>query len=650
MSCGAGVPTFRLLDPRVGWDVAEANELVGFDSDAGISLAALEPGAIRAEDLAPYLPPPWIAPGCAPCEWFLLAPPDRAGSRLLALDRCTCTWRDHWPADCTPLAGADLVAIAAAGPLVALADRAAGRVIIASSGGPAVIANFAARAEALAFDCCGGLLVAVPGETRLERFDLAGAKLTPFSATLPAAARRVMTAADGAVWVATDRAAKGRLLLWRAMPGDAKFIPAALADLTAIQTASGLVTAADNVVCLTRSDAQGEPVTYCWSRFGSAVPPPAAQPPLPAYQRKGQLLTLPIDSGIPRCEWHRVQLDADIPDGTALSVAVATAESAFAGFPHPLDWREVAGAQDLLIQQPPGRYLYLRLRLQSADGVKTPVVRRIRLDFPRATSLDFLPAIYRADADAAEFTARFLGLFDASIADLDSEIERAPALLDAGGVPDAVLPWLGSFLGLVFDPGWDTTRRRSVLQALPELYRLRGTLAGLKLAFQKAYDLDPAVMELGPTRPWAALGKSSLLGSARLFGRNRSRARIGSSALGQTRLKSWGDPARDPLDALAWRVEIMLPPSATNPPPARVQALLDSQKPAHVLATVRLGGEMFLAGISAAIGIDTAFLPPPAPVLGQAGNVRLGRSSVLRRGRRASGHHASFVVGQALSE
>ena len=657
MSCGMQVATFRLLDPIVGWDVADSTGLAGLDGDDGITLQPLDPGAVGGDALARYLPPPWIAPGCGPCEWFLAtAACGGVASRLLHLDGCACEWREAWPSHCTPLVGADVAAIAVRGQLVALADRATGRLIQAATDGARVISDTSCPiiagpdAVALGFDACGALLVAAGGKSQLHRFDMAGAALAPFRATLPAGVLRLAGTPDGAVWVATAGSANGSFRLWRAEPGDASFTRAKLDGLAAVRLRSALVGATENSVCLARTGCDGQPVTCCWSRFGDQVPPPAKRPSPPRYQQQGRLLTLAIDSGVARCVWHRVQFDADIPTGTQLSLAVATAEAA-ESVPHPLDWQEATGGTDVLIQQPPGRHLFVRLDLTSLDRVATPVVRRIRLEFPRATSIDLLPAIYRADPDAADFTARFLALFDASIADLDSAIERAPALIDAGGVPDEVLPWLGSFLGLVFDPAWDAERRRAILRAVPELYRLRGTLAGLKLAFHLVFDLDPAIDERGPARPWAALGRTSRLGGLRLFGRNRARARIGHSALGQTVLKSWGDPARDPLDALAWRVHVLLPPAQRPWPMARMQALLDSQKPAHVIASLRAGGQGFLVGARAAVGIDTAFLPLPAAVLGLGGTVRLGRASVLRRGSRAGPSlPGSLVVGQPLTE
>jgi len=63
------------------------------------------------------------------------------------------------------------------------------------------------------------------------------------------------------------------------------------------------------------------------------------------------------------------------------------------------DWQDgPAGSFDFLIDQPPGRYLFLRLRLVGC-GAATPVVRQVRLDFPRVTSLELLPPVYRGTPD-----------------------------------------------------------------------------------------------------------------------------------------------------------------------------------------------------------------------------------------------------------
>jgi phage tail-like protein len=382
-------------------------------------------------------------------------------------------------------------------------------------------------------------------------------------------------------------------------------------------------------------------------------------PPAPPYHDQGQLLTTAIDSGIPRCRWHRVQIDADVPPGTSISVAVATSETESvlplansrdtewqdfaAGVPHPLDWQIAQpGALDFLIDQPPGRYLYLRLRLKR-DTERTPVVRRVRLDFPRVTSLDYLPAVYRDNPEAEDFTERFLALFDAAIADLDRAIDRAPALLDPEGVPDEVLPWLGSFLDIVFDPAWEPDLRREILRALPRLYRRRGTIAGLIDAINVVFGFEPTIQELAAERNWGSVAKpdgtlsqnAARLGAVRLFGRSRARFRLNTSSLGNAPLRSYGNPNNDALLAQVFRFRVLAPAHRITTANARagLERLVASQKPAHTVATIRFGGDGFIVGNTSAVGVDTTLGPLPPSVIGKAGNFRLHRMSVLWHGK-----------------
>src|SRR5262249_31300847 len=263
----------------------------------------------------------------------------------------------------------------------------------------------------------------------------------------------------------------------------------------------------DKGFCVSEPDCQGGTATACFARQGGqpakpgdVIPPVIAKPPAP---RGGVFMTRAIDSYLPRCRWHRLRVDADLPAGTSIRVAVATSEMTedgkaigdpFAadyagdGLFHRTDWHRVTGT-DFLIDQPPGRYLFVALQL-TGTGPTSPVVRQVRLDFPRATSLDRLPEGYREDPEAEDFTERFLALFDASLEDLDRSVERFPALLDPALTPESVLPWLGSFLGLEFDPSWPPELRRRLLQLETGLARKRGTRAGLAGALSAVFGLD----------------------------------------------------------------------------------------------------------------------------------------------------------------
>jgi phage tail-like protein len=315
-----------------------------------------------------------------------------------------------------------------------------------------------------------------------------------------------------------------------------------------------------------------------------------------------------------------------------------------AGAPHPADWqRPGPGVLDFLVMQPPGRYLYVSLRLRG-DARTTPVVRRIRLEFERVTSLEFLPAVYREVPLAEDFTERFLTLFDRSIEEIDDAIRRAPALFDPGGVPERVLEWLGGLLDVAFEESWSLDRKRAILRAVPSLYRRRGTVSGLRDAVAAVFGVAPAIEELAPTRAWAGIGHGAVVGSARVFGAARARLRLGSSALCTSAIRSYGDLATDALQAEAHRFRVLMPAGvlATPSDRARLQRFVDGQKPAHTIALTRVGGSGLVVGLWSAIGVDTAFTPLPAPVLGAAGNVRLRRMSVLWPGTRETG---GIVVG-----
>jgi phage tail-like protein len=671
MSCGPSPLTFRLLDGYTGWEAEDSTGLAGVDGTAGITLATLAPGALHPADLLKHFPPSWLARGCGRCTWYLVTPAPR--SLLLVRDGCHLSFCPVEACEGRPLTFMAATAVAARSRFVAVADAGAGEVVVFAASGRRLIARIRSlRPGPLAIAPWREVLVVENGSDRLWRYTLDGRPLGRFRAPLPARVERVAagiipargkTRCRGAVWVVTNE--NGALRLWRARRCERRFREVGAGTLARALIATGLTTVSADGFCVLDRTADGAEVERCYGRDG--CPPSAPIPPLqqPARERLGQLLTGALDSGQPRCRWHRVRIDADVPVGTSVSVSVATSDeeapvpqgavpgssiwSVFpAGTPHPDDWQDISsGVSDALVVQPPGRYLFVRVRL-TGDGSSTPTVRRIRLDFPRSTSLEYLPPVYREDPNAEDFTERFLSRYDASVEQLDDHIRRFPALLDGAGVPDEVLPWLGALLDLALDPGWAAARRRALLRAAPGLFRKRGTVEGLRDVLRLVFDVDAAIAEGAPQRPWGAAGRASL-GAVRLFGRARARFKLSASALGAAPLRSYGDPDRDPHAQVAFRFRVLLPPpvAASGPNRARLirdaTRLVDAQKPAHTLATVHMGGRGFLVGVWGSAGVDSALVPLEAPVLGASGNVRLRRGSILWG--RASGSPGTFAVG-----
>ncbi|MCP4898070.1 MAG: phage tail protein [bacterium] len=683
MSCGALPPTFRLLDAFVGWDEFSVIGLVGLgDPGQGLRLAPLGGGggSVSLTELNPLIPPPRLTYDCSTCSWYL-ATPAPPTSRVLRLDPCDCRWTQVRITE--GRAPGSLDAIAVHRHTIAAADTGGGRVWVWSRprlrGESARIQSVfeVNRPVAIAFASACALLIAIDDGERIVRTSLSGC----IHAELPRGAWqsdervvRLAATSQGTIWAVT-RTPAGGYNLWKLECGSSRFEPATIVELAEATVDTGLALVTPEGFCLSCRRSDSESGRRCFSWYGRELDdPPDGTATAVSYVSQGQLLTTAIDSGVPRCRWHRARVEAEVPWGTSIELAVASsdmdqpddqgvADAAWPGFPtgtpHPDDWQTlVAGSQDVLVDQPPGRFLFVRLRL-SGDGTATPRVRRIRLDFPRSTSLEFLPAVYREDARAEDFTERFLSLFDATYEDLDRAVDRFPAVLDSQGVPAEALPWLGRFLDLVIDPAWEVERRRRILAELPTLFPLRGTLQGLMIAIRLVFDVEPVIQEVGLARAWGAVTASAAVGSCevtplaarlntvRLFGRSRARFRVGSSPLSKAPLRSYGNPDLDPLTADAHRFRVLMPAAAV-PSGAhrdRLERLVESQKPAHTIASIRVGGiDGFVVGPELNVGIDTRLVAPGPPILGADGTVRLSRMSILRGGSRTARHGP--VVGQ----
>src|SRR5207244_4786959 len=82
----------------------------------------------------------------------------------------------------------------------------------------------------------------------------------------------------------------------------------------------------------------------------------------------------------------------------------------------------------------------------------------------------------------------------------------------AGWSQSGFLPGLAGWLAMPVREGWDEEKRRETIQRVPELYRLRGTAAGLKLALRLFADVKAEIHEGEWPYPGMVVGKSSTIG------------------------------------------------------------------------------------------------------------------------------------------
>jgi phage tail-like protein len=270
---------------------------------------------------------------------------------------------------------------------------------------------------------------------------------------------------------------------------------------------------------------------------------PVVQQPRALFGRRAVFVTPVFDSAEIGTTWDRVLVDACLPSDTAIEImsragderADLGEDSPNAGAPQvigtwlpepqpylrasaELPWlrREAArparrergvGTWELLLQKAHGRYLQLQIRLTSANGAATPRLRALRVWSPRFSYPErFLPGVYREDTAAGPFLERWLANMESTLTNIEDRVVNLQSLFDARIAPAEALAWLAGWFEIAFDPEWDERRRRLFVKRAMDFFRWRGTVHGLRIALELAFNRcidesmfdDPSRDVIGP--------------------------------------------------------------------------------------------------------------------------------------------------------
>lgn len=243
------------------------------------------------------------------------------------------------------------------------------------------------------------------------------------------------------------------------------------------------------------------------------------QRPLP----NGIYFSRALAAAAPDTKWHKLVLDAEIPDNTQVKVRYLIANkkefiisghkiniddltvspagrldsdlAARAAVLEQLPWSApLLNPQDALIRGQPGRYLWLRIELTGTQG-QTPLLKSVRAYFPRTSYLRYLPAVYQENEPGRDFLERFLSLFETFFSQMEAQIGRSERFLDADYVSGDFLRWLGSWLAIAADENWPEDKLRLLIKKAPGLFKIRGTRRGIE-GMIKVYTGDkPFIVE-----------------------------------------------------------------------------------------------------------------------------------------------------------
>lgn len=419
---------------------------------------------------------------------------------------------------------------------------------------------------------------------------------------------------------------------------------------------------------------------------------PADVRPARLYVKKGTWISKPLDSQIHACQWHRIVFDMrPLPAGTQVHVSTYTAtephsETHIANLPGTL-WNDCftltgtdraplvensaqsTPSADGLVQSQGGRYLWVRLRL-TGDGYHTPTLQAVRVHYPRASYLAYLPAVFRDDAEGSWFLERFLAIFQTEFDQLEARIESISRYFDPQAVPEgAALAYLADWLALPLEGEWTEAQKRNMLTAVPEIYASRGTpaslrrylqvyienMTGLSAQEQGAY---PRLLEGFRERSFLRLNQTSglELNGAPLWGPQRvGRLQLDVfSREGEVRLVSTGDPERDFFHEFAHRFRVFVPAAWVRSTAAEqmIRRAIDSEKPAHTEVALHLVEPRLRVGLQSSIGLDTIVGDYPRTHLvcgdddeqenGRSPHGRLGFDTILAA---SPPTHSGFSVG-----
>ena len=308
-------------------------------------------------------------------------------------------------------------------------------------------------------------------------------------------------------------------------------------------------------------------------------------------------------------------------------------------------WGDSSGAPSALAVQVdvPGS----RWRLVDAAGGR---VWHLRRD-PVAAGTGI--GVWRPRATPADFLSRMLANFEGVLTTLEDRVAAAYLATDPATVPEPQLDWLGSWIGVAFDPLLPAARRRDWLAAAPRLARRHGTRRGLSLALDIATDGAVSGGEIVVVEDFRLRRLvATLLGVELDDGNDPLLAglhRSGNSVVGDTLLL--GEAATVELLALfradvadtaaendavlafygklAHRVTVLVHGEVEPQDLGLIRRIAELEAPAHVEVRVAPATWPLLVGVASLIGVDTYLASPRRPRQARVQRSVLGMGDVV---------------------
>jgi phage tail-like protein len=300
-------------------------------------------------------------------------------------------------------------------------------------------------------------------------------------------------------------------------------------------------------------------------------------------------------------------------DGTSAPEVKAETDEPFAG----PDWKALPfDITDGLIGGEAKQHIWVGVEF-GGEGLTTPAISQLTLEYDHEGYLQYFPAIYRDDPIKRAFLERFLALYESFFDDTEQLIRSLSLLFDSQSAPLEFLDWLAGWLALDLDERWSEEKKRRALATAFELYGRRGTPAGLREALQFFAGVQAHIDEPIMNSSWWALPadgddeqtEDGRLGfNTTLAPEEAQGAVVGTTATYDESSLITIDEFGAPLFAnVAHRFVVRLQKAQAGGAKRQkeIEAIIEREKPAHTLAHVCLVEPGLTVGFQAQIGIDS---------------------------------------------
>ena len=139
---------------------------------------------------------------------------------------------------------------------------------------------------------------------------------------------------------------------------------------------------------------------------------------------------------------------------------------------------------------------------------------KVTLGISRESYVKWLPSIYqRSDINGKNLVRDLMWIIQHLFSSVEERLDLVHQFFDPYEAPEVFLPWLASWSAMVLEEDWPIAKKRRLIKKAIEMYRIRGTVKGLKLFISLFTGHEPDIQEnVWPFKGWR-VGATSEIGN-----------------------------------------------------------------------------------------------------------------------------------------